>query len=505
MEGASINIWGKIKLFIDKHFNKIDIEDLKPLIGSGSSYIWGDSLHNSNIFEVFSPSFFKGIFDNAQSKWGKERNSLKIQGFSCQENLIIISAIEDIFSLIPQLQKLDIKNYYFYRSEELHSRYEKLELSFYKKSSRKFLGGSNFKYLHVIPDQKFILPVLDVVQKGFNIQEHAFLIYNFNRSNPSDLYKIWNMYLYLERKHSNVFLLDGIFSCDEYVNQRLCNIRNSIDKCHKIIFHGEWFSKNVEELFFKNIYIVKNKGIFIPWSGRLGENNGTMPYIHNILRHCPIVVLGKCSSNRFLQILENCQFSNLHRFSDAISYTTAIKLPKKQVNAMPKVFIAHSCYSYNKAIESMQYLTKFAGKIEVYCIGSYGSGDYIEAVQKYGANLFGKNFHLVTDFMNYEAYVEFLNNMDVAVMAMEIGGGMTSIRILGYVGVKLYFKPKCNTADYVTNLIGYKWHDIGSIKGESLQEFCSNEYSSYNYEVGKADFDIKDKIQVWHKLLAMDC
>ena len=126
-------------MFIDKHFNKIDIDALRQLIDSGSAYIWGDSLHNSNIFDVFLPSSFKGIFDNDQSKWGKERDSLEIQGFSCQENLIIISAIEDIFSLIPQLQKLDIKNYYFYRSEELHSRYEKPELSFYKKSSRKLL------------------------------------------------------------------------------------------------------------------------------------------------------------------------------------------------------------------------------------------------------------------------------------------------------------------------------------------------------------------------------
>ena len=88
-------------------------------------------------------------------------------------------------------------------------------------------------------------------------------------------------------------------------------------------------------------------------------------------------------------------------------------------------------------------------------------------------------------------------------MAMEIGGGMTSIRILGYVGVKLYFKPKCNTADYVTNLIGYKWYDIGTIERESLQEFCSNEYSKYNYEIAKADFDIKEKIKSWNKLLTM--
>ena len=134
MEDASINMWGEIKVFIDKHFNKIDIDALRQFICSGSAYIWGDSLHNSNIFDVFSPSSFKGIFDNDSSKWGKERDSLEIQGFSCQENLIIISAIEDIFSLIPKLQELDIKDYYFYRSKELHNRYEKTELLFHKKS-----------------------------------------------------------------------------------------------------------------------------------------------------------------------------------------------------------------------------------------------------------------------------------------------------------------------------------------------------------------------------------
>lgn len=490
-------------MFIDKHFNKIDIEDLKPLIGSGSAYIWGDSLHNNNIFDLFSPSSFKGIFDNAQSKWGEERNSLKIQGFSCQENLIIISAIEDIFSLIPQLQKLDIKNYYFYRSEELHSRYEKPELSFYKKSSRKFLGGSNFKYLHVIPDQKFILPVLDVVKKGFSIQEHAFLIYHFNRSNPNDLYKIWQIYLELENKYNNIFLLEGFFNCDEYANDRLCNIGDVIEKCSRIVFHGEWFSKSSGELFSKYISAVKRKGIFIPWSGTLGEDECNMPYIHNILRHCPIVVLGTCNDNRFAKIQKNCRFTNLHRFMGAISYTTAVDLPNKQINARPKVFIAHSCYSYNKAIESMQYLTKFTGRIDVYCIGSYGSEDYIKAVQNYGENLFGKDFHFVTEFMNYDAYVSFLNSMDVAVMAMEDGAGMTTIRILGYVGAKLYFLPGCNTSEYATNLIGYKWYDIDTIERESLQEFCSNEYSKYNYEIAKADFDIKEKIKSWNKLLTM--
>ena len=502
MEGASINTWGKIKMFIDKNFNKIDIDAMRQLIDSGSAYIWGDSLHNSNIFDVFSPSSFKGIFDNDSSKWGKERNSLKIQGFSYQENLIIISAIEDIFSLIPQLQKLDIKDYYFYRSKELHNRYEKPELSFYKKSSGGFLGGSNFKYLHVIPDQKFIVPLLDVIEKGFNIKNHAFLIYALNRDNPCDIYNIWNIYLQLEMDIDNVLIYDGVFLCDEFAKKRRINIDKAIKQCERLIFHGEIFSASIGNVFCDHVMEVKKKGIFIPWSGDFDKNSFFLPYIDKILRHCPIVVLGNVCSNRLNEMLQNCRFSNLHRFSEPISYVQAIDKPVKERSLRPKVFIAHSCDTYNKVVESMQYLKKFKGHIDVYCVGSYGNFKYADEVRLYGKSIFGNDFHMLTDFMPYKKYVEFLSSIDVTVMAMEVGAGMTTIHILCYVGSKLYFKRNTNTAMYV-EARGYKWHDIDDIEYESLDEFCCNIHKEDNYECVKFEFDLNDKISKWHKLLEM--
>lgn len=490
-------------MFIDKLFNEVSASALKTVCLHKNVYIWGDSQFNKHIFEVIPPELFKGIFDNNDNKWGQYSSGLQIQKFVYEDDIVVVSAIVDIFSLIAQLKNLKIDNYFFYRTQTLYEQNEKIEAEFYAKSTNKFLPNKVFKYLHIIPDKNFILPMLDIIKKGFCLKEHAFLIYAFNRDNPNDIYDIWETYLQLELELDNVLIYDGIFLCDDFSKKRRAYADHIIQKCNRFIFHGELFSVSVGELFLHHINMVRKKGIFIPWSGEFDKHAFYMPYIKSIFRHCPIVVLGQYGKNRLDEILRNCKFSNLHIFSEPISYTQVIDRPQKEKHARPKVFVAHSCYEYNKAIESIQCLKKFSDSIDVYCIGSYGNSGYTNKVWEYGNRVLGKAFHMITTFMSYKEYVKFLATMDVAVMAMEVGCGMTTVRILCYVGCKLYFKKYTTTAAYA-DARGYKWYNIDNIEGESIDEFCRNEYEEDNYENVKFEFELNDKVSKWHRLLEMN-
>ena len=489
-------------MFIDKLFNEISASALKTVCLHKNAYIWGDSQFNKHIFEVISPELFKGIFDNNDNKWGQYSSGLQIQKFFHCENVVIVSALLDPTVLILQLRELGIEEYYICCTHKSYEKYYNIEKIFFKKSANNFVfSDKQFRYLHVIPDQKFIQPLLHVLEKGFSMEEQAFLVYSFNRTNNKDLYNIWNIYLSLDKKYNSISLIDGIGNSDELSIRRRERIENVLESCQRIIFHGEWFSKTILKICQNKLSDIKKKGILIPWSGAFGKVECNKIAINTVLRHCPLVVFNNFGQ-RTDEMIRDCNFSNLHVFSERISYTEPIDRVEHTTNIRPKVLVSNSCYDHNKVVESLKALISLQGQIDVYCIASYGNEEYIRYVEVEGNKLFGEDFHIIKGFMPYEEYVKFLASIDVAAMAMEVGCGMTTIRILCYVGSKLYFKKNTNTAIYA-DARGYKWYDIDEIKHESMEEFLRNGYQDDNYKCVKFEFDLNDKISKWHKLLEM--
>lgn len=492
-------------LFIDKYGNETTFQELKKNIKGRDCFLWGNSSNNVDLFDVVSPSTFKGIFDNNKDNWGKEDGfGHKICKVKVSPDIVIVSAMGDPYSdLLPQLLELGVENFYFFRTTKLLERYERLEYSVQKKSANNFLPNiTKFRYVHIINDEKFIRNLFYVYSKGWNLKEHAFVINYFNRCNDRDVYNLWKLYIQLDEKYNNILVFDGIFNVKFGLKKRQECLSELLRNASKIIFQGEYIPLSISLVLKKNLDLIRKKGIFIPWCSKFGIDYKIKQNVEDYLRYCPVIVLNKFGDKRRTEIDSFCKFVSAKFVDINLSYVYPIEIPpkKKKNNCKPKVIISHSCFEYNKCIESIDVLLPYKGEIDVYCIGSYGDEKYIKEVNSYGKKVLDDSFHFIDYFMDNLEYSNFINQMDCAVISMTQGAGMTTLQMLFYFGVKVFIVKNSNT-DIFTKSRGYKTFDIREIGEISVRDFVENNiYKENNYEIAKTNFDLKIQIEKWKKI-----
>jgi hypothetical protein len=92
--------------------------------------------------------------------------------------------------------------------------------------------------------------------------------------------------------------------------------------------------------------------------------------------------------------------------------------------------------------------------IKIFVPLSYGNQQYAEEVIAKGQEIFGNKFIPFIDFMPFEAYLEFLSDIDIAVFAHKRQQAMgNTITLLG-LGKKVYLDSKTVQFDF------FKKHDV---------------------------------------------
>ncbi len=491
--------------FIDKYGNEISLQELKKIFEGRVCYLWGDTSNNSELFDVLPPSFYKGIFDNNNDKWGTtDRFGLKICKPQLSSNIVIVSAMGDPFSdLLPQLIELNVENFYFFRTTKLFQRYEMLEYAVQQKCVNDFIPKeTKFRFIHIINDEKFVRTLFYVYSKGWNLEEHAFVINYFNRCNDRDIYNLWKLYVQYDKKYNNILVFDGVFNLKSGLQKRQECLSELLRNASKIIFQGEYIPFSISSVLKKNVDLIRKKSIFIPWCSKFGIDYKIKKNTEDYLRYCPVIVLNKFGDKRRAEIDSFCKFEAAKFIDINLSYVYPIKNPAKaqKANSKPKVIISHSCFEYNKCIESINMLLPYKGRIEVYCIGSYGDESYIEKVRKCGNDTLGNSFHFIDYFMDDIEYSNFISQMDSAVFSMTQGAGMTTLQMLCYFGAKIFIVKNSNTDIFIKSR-GYKTFDIKEIGKIAVTDFVENNiYKDNNYELARSNFDLKIQIEKWKKI-----
>ena len=95
---------------------------------------------------------------------------------------------------------------------------------------------------------------------------------------------------------------------------------------------------------------------------------------------------------------------------------TALKNQERNESKL-RVVIGHRSEPIENHIRYIELLSKFpVDKIEMYLPLSYGNKEYAEKVCEYVKEKDLKNVITILDFMNFRDYVEFLSNMDIAII-----------------------------------------------------------------------------------------
>ena len=333
------------------------------------------------------------------------------------------------------------------------------------------------------------------------MKEHGFIIYAINRSNWNDKYFNWKKIWELSKRYGNVLIVDDECNFNNVDNEKvLGEHRECLNECNKIIFHGEWLSEQIRMFFSQkeNLELVKKKGLWLIWSGSVGTDACNRDNINQVLKYCRIVVAGTDFEKQ--QLLHNFEMKNSYWLKNLVSYTQIVERPVK-IRGGKNVFIGHSCYQKNENIEALRALLKYKGEIDIYCIVSYGTQEYIDEVVTEGKKLYGDRFHPVNTFLEYSEYVELLNNMDVVFYAMETAASYTTLQIMFWLKKKVYLKKETGI-DVMTKECGYQVYNFYDIEKASIEDFffVNDALIEHNYEVSKKEFDFEVKIAQWREI-----
>lgn len=465
--------------------------------------LFGDSIRNQGLFEKIEKEDIVCIFDNDEEKWGCRVKDIPIvKPYEKNENVILVSAVYDWNSISKQVRQLGYEEIYFSLQESEEKFVHKYRSQFALINKEIILQESQKKYIHVIPDEKFFMSVVEYIEYGLNIKEHFFLVYGVDIINPNDEYYVWPKYKELIEKYHNVYLLyEGRYRLDSYTwEDNKESIEYLLENAEKIIFHGEWMTPLICEYFTERLNLVKSKGVFIPWGAGVGKNPVTKPNVDRVLQYVRMLV---CPS------VENVMYLKTHyqEIAKAIWYNNGFSYARLTEHILHKpgkiknIFVSHCAHDYAKPFESLKYAAQLNMDCYVYCITSYGTQG--EALEAYGEEVFGNRFISVNHYMPYKEYVKFLSHMDVAMIGMEIMAGRNTLELLFWTGVKVYLKPDTDVYKRMQSF-GYKIHDFYSAEMETEEQFWNNPDREHNHLIAAKEYDADLKLSQWKEIYEYD-
>lgn len=493
-------------MIIDSNWDEITVENFINTIDEKTFYIWGASVFHSEIEKVLDGRKAKALIDKNPQKWGQDYYGYTISEPKESSGEIVISAVFRPIELIKQWKNLKYQKWFFLIDDDIYNTKLKKFVDFFIKGNRDyFFQNKNIKYLHIMPDQKFFLPILDILEKKYDLNEHGFIIYNVNVSNVSDTYKVWEEYARLSDRYKNITLLNEINVLNQTKNQKINNsVYKVVQNSKLIFFHGEWLNEYIFNFFVDKISILREKGIFIPWSVVCGtKDNGTYKYIDYLLKYCKVIWSEE--DILYKNIISSFNYPMHFRMNNMIEdiYTIAMEKSCERNNLQKKVLVGSCCYAHEKSYEGIEKLKKYKGKISIYSVTSYGDNEAIKKTKEIGKKIFGNDFHAIDTYMSPIEYIKFISQMDVFICSSILGGTNNTRKIALLNGVKCYLRKSTN--EYIaTTQEGYHIYDYDMLENEDYNSLFDDKYREYNSKLAEPAFDIERKVQGWNKVLNLD-
>ena len=225
-------------------------------------------------------------------------------------------------------------------------------------------------------------------------------------------------------------------------------------------------------------------GDFYCYRGKLAESSGIKQRVKWTAKrlsasHC----FKNCCDLAFLIPGEYEVFRDIFKFSHSYS---VVKMPSSPNRKKPSEFrnrrthsgtrivLGNSATEANCHSEILRLLhDQYGGEaIEVYSPLSYGSIRYKDSVIALGDELLGEKFIPLTQYMDIDAYYDFLSDCDIGIFNNNRQQAMGNIRALLALGKKVYIRSDTAMWDYFRKG-GYILFPVEEIKNQTFDDFIS--------------------------------
>lgn len=350
------------------------------------------------------------------------------------------------------------------------------------------------KYLHLFPNEKFIKSYIEFINENFDKNEHKFLIIDGVGEKDIKIPVDKNIEKYISKGRNFKGIIKKMFLILQlpilYFKLFLnCN------KAEKIYFHGLFDIRIIVFLYLFKGFL--NKSSWIIWGGDLysylkQKNKFLYKEFYKIDSYV------KSNFYRYITHIEGDYelaqkwYKAKGKYFDCFMYPSNLYKNIEIISEKKEelyIQVGNSADPSNNHFEILNKLEKFKNQnIKLFCILSYGDKKYAEKVIVYGKKIFGEKFIPITEFMKYENYMFFLNELDIAIFAHDRQQAFGNITSLLSMKKTVYLKETVTTYETLTKL-GLKIKKFNSL--EILEKF-EEKILTENKEKIKEVFSIKN-------------
>lgn len=464
--------------------------------------VYGNSSRIENALKTFLKGNVDYICDSNDENWGRKRNDIDICGPSRLENekmddIVIYSVLKDYNVLLSYYKKIGVKDYYFddiFFSEEYFEYFGmngKLTcIAPYEKK---------YKYVDIITDDKFIVPLVELLEDHFDISEHLFVIHAINIANYNNRFQLWEYYLNLSEKYHNVLILDNIYNLSQLnILDKFKILKINIENCEKLVLHNGFWRDDFQTFLSNNSELLKGKNAdLLIWAREIMyEKNDKFEKIYQSIKRI-------IAEKSFYEIFKDRYNLNTNVLNDRLYQgycyyrkSNFVNVPHKSIN----VLIGNSAIREYKHLEVLDDLRKYKDKdITIICPLNYGDMNYAEEIKEYGKQLFGDKFKSIDKYISYDEYPAVLSGIDIALLPTERRCGANTVRLLLALGKKIYLSNMENWNSFIEK--GFCLFDYAKIKEDDYDTFIQKEIGyARNKDLASGFLNGKEVVEEWHKI-----
>ena len=324
--------------------------------------------------------------------------------------------------------------------------------------------------IHIIMLEKFTQPFIDIINNNFDKENHYFYIISKN-----------NAIYDLDRSNKNM-----IEATPSNKVESLAVLLKKLYRSEKIIIHG-LNSKVIDIVFFFQPWLL-SKSYHVMWGGDF-----YFPEQQSFFKKMVIKQMGNFVTyiKGDYDLIRNWYGAN-GQYHECFMYTSNLYKEfdiKESVRGSIKIQVGNSADVTNEHFEIFEKLKKYKEEdIVIFVPLSYGDKEYAQKVITKGKEIFGEKFKPLVDFMEFQAYLDFLGEIDIAIFAHKRQQAMGNIITLLGLGKKVYLRdditPWKMFNDLEMKLFNVKNIDIELISDDikSKNKFLVKEYfSKENY------------------------
>ena len=322
------------------------------------------------------------------------------------------------------------------------------------------------KILHVCNLDKFIPPFINFLEDHFSFKDH---------------------FLWLNGDHEKFPIRSCLASYEVELGaagkfKGMLKLIQLMQVSEKIILHGLFNREIVLILFFMPSLL--KKCYWVMWGGdlyayRLREKNWKRKsqeyFRRHVIKNVGYLVCYVEGDYELAKEWYGVRGQWIKCFFYPSNLYQNVNLHQRQDNDV-NILVGNSADPRNKHSEIFDKLEKFKDQsLKIYAPLSYGDPAYANAIVKEGKMRFGEKFLPITEFIEFNQYLEFLGCIDIAIFNHDRQQGMGTIRTLLGLGKKV-FMPMGITSVEALKCDGIKVFSISEINLDpNFDEKTNNE------------------------------